>query len=133
MWNMRLIFSCIYISIYQWFTGHADYLSFKWIIFKTKALQCYCTVIHFRQLQSEVRLQFPFVWNQFCLACNGQSLLFPIPDIQTNVEHKNKCRAGLNFVHGEVIVWLWFAIGQSHVSDKLPRPRASKHIIREEM
>jgi len=28
-----------------------------------------------------------------------------------------KCRAGLNFVHGELIGWLWFAIGGSHVND----------------
>jgi len=27
---------------------------------------------------------------------------------------------------------LWFTIGGSHVSDRLPRPQASKHIIREE-
>jgi len=29
--------------------------------------------------------------------------------------------------------WLWFVIGGSHVSDRLSRPHASKHIIREEM
>jgi len=34
---------------------------------------------------------------------------------------------------GEWIGWLWFAIGESHVSDRLPRPRASKNVIREEM
>jgi len=28
---------------------------------------------------------------------------------------------------------LWFAIGGSLVSDRLPRPHATKHIIREEM
>jgi len=39
----------------------------------------------------------------------------------------------LDFVLGELIRWLWFAIGGSHVSDRLkPRPHASKHIIREE-
>jgi len=32
-----------------------------------------------------------------------------------------------------MIGWLWFAIGGSRVSDRLPRPWASKHIIREEM
>jgi len=37
----------------------------------------------------------------------------------------------MTFVHGELIGW--FAIGGSVVSDRLPRPRASKHIIREEM
>jgi len=31
-----------------------------------------------------------------------------------------------------LIEWLWFAIGGSHVSDRLPRPHTSKHIIREE-
>jgi len=30
--------------------------------------------------------------------------------------------AGLDFVCGELIGWLWFAIGGSHVSDRLPRP-----------
>jgi len=29
--------------------------------------------------------------------------------------------------------WLWFAIGGSHVIDRLSRPHASKHIMREEM
>jgi len=33
----------------------------------------------------------------------------------------------------ELIGWLCFAIGGSHVSDGLPRPHRSKHIIREEM
>jgi len=32
---------------------------------------------------------------------------------------------GLDFVHGELIGWLWFAIGGSHVSNGLPRPHAS--------
>jgi len=27
---------------------------------------------------------------------------------------------------------MWSAIGGSHVSDRLPRPRASKHVIRDE-
>jgi len=31
-----------------------------------------------------------------------------------------------------MVGWLWFAIGGSHVSVRLPRPHASKHIIREE-
>jgi len=39
---------------------------------------------------------------------------------------------GLNF-HKVLIGWLWFAIGGSHVSDRLPRPHGCKHIIREEM
>jgi len=30
-----------------------------------------------------------------------------------------KCRVGLDFVHGEWIGWLWFAIGRPHVSDRL--------------
>jgi len=30
-----------------------------------------------------------------------------------------------------MIGWLWFAIGGSRVSDRLPCPRASKHNIRE--
>ena len=38
--------------------------------------------------------------------------------------------AGLDCVCGELIGWLWFAIGGSHVSDRLPRPR---HHGREEM
>jgi len=42
-------------------------------------------------------------------------------------------RAGLDFIHGEFNGWLWFAIGGSPVSDRLPRPHAGKHIIREEM
>jgi len=46
---------------------------------------------------------------------------------------EKKCRAGLDFVLGELIGWLWFAIGRSHVSDRLPRPHTNKHIIREEM
>jgi len=45
---------------------------------------------------------------------------------------KTKCRAGLDFVHWELNRWLWFAIGGSLVSDRLPRPHASKRIIREE-
>jgi len=44
--------------------------------------------------------------------------------------NKNKCRAGLDFVCGELIGWLWFAIGGSHVSDRLPRPHYQR---REEM
>ena len=47
--------------------------------------------------------------------------------------NKNKCRAGLDFVRGEIIGWLWFAIGGSHVSDRLLRPHGIKRIIREEM
>jgi len=39
---------------------------------------------------------------------------------------------GLGFVHGELIGWLWFAIGRSHVTDRLSRPHSSKHIIRKE-
>jgi len=39
----------------------------------------------------------------------------------------------LDFVRRELIGWLWFAIGGSHVSDRLPRPQTSEHIIREEM
>jgi len=31
-------------------------------------------------------------------------------------------RAGLEFVQGELIGWLWIAIGGSHVSDRLPHP-----------
>jgi len=30
-----------------------------------------------------------------------------------------------------LIGWLWFAIGGSHMSDRLPRPHASEHVIRE--
>jgi len=32
-----------------------------------------------------------------------------------------------------IIGWLWFAIGGSHVSDRLSHPRASNHINRVEM
>jgi len=35
---------------------------------------------------------------------------------------RKKCRAGLDFVHGELIVCLWFAIGLSHVSERLIPP-----------
>jgi len=31
-----------------------------------------------------------------------------------------------------MVGWLWFAIGRSHVSGRLSRPRASKRIMREE-
>jgi len=31
-----------------------------------------------------------------------------------------------------LIGWLWFAIGGSHVSDRLPRPHASNDVAREE-
>jgi len=34
---------------------------------------------------------------------------------------------------GELIVWLWSAIGGSHVSDRLPRPHASRRFIGDEM
>ncbi|XDV15821.1 hypothetical protein PO909_015810 [Leuciscus waleckii] len=46
--------------------------------------------------------------------------------------NKNKCRAGLDFVRGELTGWLWFVIGGSDVIDRLLRPHGSKHIIREE-
>jgi len=40
------------------------------------------------------------------------------------------------YVYGYILIqmigWFWFAIGGSHVSDRLPRPLASEHIIREE-
>jgi len=39
---------------------------------------------------------------------------------------QEKCRVGLNFVHGELIGWLWFAIGVSHVSGRLPFLHTSK-------
>jgi len=32
-------------------------------------------------------------------------------------------QAGLDCACGELIGWLWFAIGWSHASDRLPRPR----------
>jgi len=35
-------------------------------------------------------------------------------------------------VHGELTEWLWSAIGGAHLSDRLPRPHASKHIIHRE-
>jgi len=35
---------------------------------------------------------------------------------------KKKCRAGHDFVLGELIGWLWFAIDGFNVSDRLPRP-----------
>ncbi|ROK31131.1 TOX high mobility group box family member 2 [Anabarilius grahami] len=44
------------------------------------------------------------------------SLFFPIvPYIREKCfRNKNKCRAGLDFICGELIGWLWFAIGGSH-------------------
>jgi len=33
-------------------------------------------------------------------------------------------------LHRELIGWLWFAIGRSHVSDRLSLSRASKCVIR---
>jgi len=48
------------------------------------------------------------------------------------LEQEKKGREGPDFVHGELIGWLWFAIGWFHVSDRLPRPPITKHIIREE-
>jgi len=38
--------------------------------------------------------------------------------------------AGLDFIHVELLIgWLWFAIGGSHVSDRLPRPRHQKRDV----
>lgn len=48
--------------------------------------------------------------------------------ILLNFWHKTE-----DFVHRELTGWLWFAIGQSHVSDRLSRPCASKRVIGEEM
>jgi len=45
--------------------------------------------------------------------------------------NEKKCKVGLDFVYWELFGWLWFAIGRSHVSDRLPRPRGSKHVIRD--
>jgi len=55
--------------------------------------------------------------------------------IKKLLEQEKKCRAGLDFVHQEYFVhqeligWLWFAVGGSHVSDRLSRP----DVIRAEM
>jgi len=49
--------------------------------------------------------------------------------IKKLLEQEKKCRAGLDFVHQELIGWLWFAVGGSHVSDRLSRP----DVIRAEM
>ncbi len=40
----------------------------------------------------------------------------------------------LDFVYQELIGWLWFTVGRSHVTDRLlSSPWASKHAIREEI
>jgi len=40
---------------------------------------------------------------------------------------------GLNFVYVELIGWLWFAIGGSHVSDRLLGPQVSTHHLRRDV
>jgi len=47
---------------------------------------------------------------------------------------QEKCKAGLEFVHGELIGWLYcgLLLLWCHAIDRLSRPRASKHVIREE-
>jgi len=45
---------------------------------------------------------------------------------------RKKCRMGLDFLHRELIGWLWFAIGGSHVIDRLVVPplcRWTRHHI----
>lgn len=39
-----------------------------------------------------------------------------------NFLNKKKGRAELDFIHGELIVWFWFAIGGSHVIDRFVPP-----------
>lgn len=48
-------------------------------------------------------------------------------------EEKKKKNVGMDFVHGKLNGWLWFAIRGSHVSDRMSRPRTSKHVTRGEM
>jgi len=38
---------------------------------------------------------------------------------ETACRIRKKCRTGLDSVHCQLIVWLRFAIGRSHVSDRL--------------
>jgi len=56
----------------------------------------------------------------FSYVGNGSNgIFFPIVTYLTETASgTRRKRRWQNFVHGELIGWLWFAIGRSHVSDR---------------